>query len=109
MPNRSPRHALLHARVRIADVSPRVDCMRYPVKRTVGDVVEVAATVVADGHAQVRAELRYRPVGSRRWTGVPMRSSEEDPDRYTATFRVDAGGRWEDTVGAGIDAAATWR
>src|SRR5438445_494267 len=43
MPNRSPRHALLHARVRIAAVSPRVDCMRYPVKRTVGDAVEAAA------------------------------------------------------------------
>ena len=83
--------------------------MRYPVKRTVGDTVEVHATVVADGHVQVRAELRYRLVGARRWARVPMRTSEEEPDRFAATFRVDEPGRWEYTVGAWIDAAATWR
>src|SRR4051812_9497302 len=109
MPNRSPQHAQLHARVRISDVSPRVDCMRYPVKRTVGDTVDVRATVVADGHTQVRAELRYRMVGARRWSHVPMRTTEEEPDRFGATFRVDEPGRWEYTVGAWIDAAATWR
>ena len=58
---------------------PRVDCMRYPVKRTVGDTVEVHATVVADGHVQVRAELRYRLVGARRWERVPMRSRTTSP------------------------------
>src|SRR6516165_5915688 len=109
MPSRSPRHTQLHSRVRISDVVPRVDCMRYPVKRTVGDAVDVLATVVADGHVQVRAELRYRLVGTRRWSRVPMRTSEEEPDRFAATFRVDRPGRWEYTVGAWIDAAATWR
>ena len=97
------------SRVRISGVTPRVDCMRYPVKRTVGDAVVVGATVVADGHTQVRAELRYRLVGSRRWSHLPMWSSEEEPDRYTASFRVEECGRWEFTVGAWIDVAATWR
>ena len=109
MPSRSPRHAQLHTRVRISDVVPRVDCMRYPVKRTVGDPVDVRATVVADGHVQVRAELRFRLVGARRWSRVPMRTTEEEPDRFGATFRVDGPGRWEYTVAAWIDAAATWR
>jgi starch synthase (maltosyl-transferring) len=83
--------------------------MRYPVKRTVGDPVDVRATVVADGHVQVRAELRFRLVGARRWSRVPMRTTEEEPDRFGATFRVDGPGRWEYTVAAWIDAAATWR
>src|SRR5436305_456889 len=109
MPNRSPDHAQLSSRVRISDVTPRVDCTRYAVKRTVGDAVEVGATVVGDGHVQVRAELRFRLAGARRWSHVPMWSSEEEPDRYLATFRVEECGRWEFSIAAWIDAAATWR
>ena len=59
-------------RVRISDVTPQLECGRYAVKRVVGETVEVGATVVADGHVQVRAELRYRRVGARRWTRIPM-------------------------------------
>jgi starch synthase (maltosyl-transferring) len=108
MPDRTPGNAQLTARVRISDVTPQVECGRYAVKRVVGDAVDVRATVIADGHVQVRAELRYRPVGARRWNRIPMIESGEEPDRFGATFRVETIGRWEFTVGAWIDAAATW-
>jgi starch synthase (maltosyl-transferring) len=108
MPNRTPEDAQLAARVRISDVTPQLDCGRYPVKRVVGEPVEVRATVVADGHAQVRAELRYRDVGTRRWIRIPMLELADEPDRFSATFRVEASGRWEYSVGAWVDAAATW-
>lgn len=108
MPNRSPGNAQVVARVRISDVTPQVECGRYPVKRVIGETVEVHATVVADGHVQVRAELRSRRVGTRRWNRVPMIESRDEPDRFGASFRVEATGRWEYTVRAWVDAAATW-
>jgi starch synthase (maltosyl-transferring) len=109
MPNRTLDDAELTARVRVSDITPQVDCGRYPVKRVVGAPVEVRATAVADGHAQVRAELRYREVGTRRWIRIPMLELADEPDRFTATFRVETTGRWEFSVGAWVDAAATWR
>src|SRR5689334_17187554 len=108
MPNRSPENAQVSARVRISDVTPQIDCCRYAVKRVVGETVDVRATVVADGHVQVRAELRYRLVGTRRWTRVPMIEAADEPDRFAASFPVETPGRWEYTVGAWVDAAATW-
>jgi starch synthase (maltosyl-transferring) len=108
MPNRTPGNAQVDARVRISDVTPQVECGRYAVKRVIGETVDVSATVVADGHAQVRAELRYRRVGSRRWNRVPMIEATDEPDRFSALFRVECTGRWEYTIGAWVDAAATW-
>jgi starch synthase (maltosyl-transferring) len=94
--------------VRISDVTPQIECGRYALKRVIGEVVEVHATIVADGHAQVRAELRVRRVGTRRWDRIPMIEAADDPDRFSATFRVESTGRWEYTVGAWVDVAATW-
>jgi starch synthase (maltosyl-transferring) len=108
MPKRTPRNAQVAARVRISDVTPQLDCGRYAVKRVLGETVEVHATVVADGHVQVRAELRYRRVGTSRWNRIPMLEVLDQPDRFVAAFRVESTGRWEYTVGAWVDAAATW-
>src|SRR5215207_9379114 len=80
MPNRTPANAQVGARVR-----------------------------VADGHVQVRAELRCRRVGgTRRWNRIPMLEASDEPDRFSASFRVETIGRWEYTVSAWVDAAATW-
>ncbi len=96
-------------RVRIVAAEPCVDCGRYPAKRVAGELVEVAAIVVADGHEQIRAELRFRCAGARRWGTVPMTPSEHDTDRYVGSFRATEPGVWEFGVSAWIDAAATWR
>jgi starch synthase (maltosyl-transferring) len=101
-------NAQVAARVRISDVTPELDCGRYAIKRVIGEVVEVGATVVAGGHVQVRAELRYRRVGTRRWNRIPMLEASDEPDRFSAAFPVESTGRWEYTVGAWVDVAATW-
>ena len=38
------------ARIQIQAIEPIVDCGRYAVKRTVGDRVDVYATIFKDGH-----------------------------------------------------------
>src|SRR3979409_1287669 len=93
MPSRSTAQAR-PSRVRITDVDPQVDCARVPVKRVVGDLVQVSAVVIADGHVQVRAELGFRPLGTRQWARVPMVPTRDDPDRYAAAFVVDRLGGW---------------
>src|SRR6185369_13783737 len=46
-------------RICILDVRPAVDGGRFPIKRTVGDRVEVSAEAFRDGHDAIRVVLRY--------------------------------------------------
>ncbi len=45
-------------RIEIQDVSPSLDCGRFPVKRTAGDELEVRATIFVEGHDVIRAAVR---------------------------------------------------
>ncbi|HEY3614002.1 MAG TPA: alpha-1,4-glucan--maltose-1-phosphate maltosyltransferase [Gaiellales bacterium] len=97
------------ARIRIERIWPQIDGGRYPVKRALGDTVDVWATLVRDGHEVLGAALRYRPVGSRRWREVPMSPLREDPDRWHASFTADRLGRWQFGVLAWVDRVASWQ
>jgi starch synthase (maltosyl-transferring) len=91
----------------VQDVEPQIDCGRYPVKRTVGDRVDVAATIFKDGHDTLGAAIRVRPPGEKRWQEVPL-----DPvgvDRFGGSFPVDRPGRWTFAVAAWTDRVATWK
>ena len=39
----------------VSEVTPQVDCGRWPAKACVGDEVQIAATVARDGHEILRA------------------------------------------------------
>jgi starch synthase (maltosyl-transferring) len=93
-------------RIQILDVTPQVDCGRYPVKACVGDRVVVGATVFRDGHDVLRGVVRHRPSGERRWREAPLVPLGND--RFEAGFEVDALGRWEFRVQAWVDRYATW-
>jgi len=45
------------ARIQIQQVEPLVDCGRYRVKSTVGDPVDVYATIFKDGHDALGAAI----------------------------------------------------
>jgi starch synthase (maltosyl-transferring) len=98
-------------RIIIQYPAPAVDGGRYPVKRCVGDTVAVAADIFRDGHDKLRAVVRYRRSGERRWRESPM--THLDPEvngvRWGGSFSVDAIGRWEYTVAAWNDVFGTWR
>jgi starch synthase (maltosyl-transferring) len=94
-------------RIRIQDVTPVLDCGRYPVKRTVGETVEVEATIFRDGHDTVAGRIRYRGPGQRRWASAPLEALGND--RFAGSFEVTALGRWQYTVEAWTDRAETWR
>ncbi len=94
-------------RIQIQDPWPSIDCGRYPVKRTLGDVVEVWADIFRDGHEQLGAAVRYRAPGAKEWREAPMR--HVDSDRWTGSFVVDELGRWTFAVSAWVDRFASWR
>jgi len=90
----------------IESIEPAVDCGRYPVKREVGDVLEVTADIFKDGHDVLLAYLRYRRDGDRVWQETPMR--HVDNDRWAGAFALAASGRYHYTIEALTDTFRSW-
>ncbi len=98
-------------RIRIEYPTPAVDGGRYAAKRCVGDRVTVEADIFRDGHDKLRAVVRYRGPGDRRFKEAEMRPMDAHIDgvRWAGEFEVDRQGHWEYTVDAWTDVFGTWR
>ncbi len=94
------------SRVVVEEVQPEVDAGRFAAKRIEGDTVEVTATIFADGHEVLAAEVLHRRDGERSWSRAPMRPVGND--RWEGTFETPSIGRYEYTVEAWIDRYGTW-
>jgi hypothetical protein len=73
--------------VAIEDVRPRVDDGHFPIKRIVGDRVDVSADVFREGHATVEAALLYRAAGDDAWHEAPFALVAND--RFAGSFCVE--------------------
>ena len=93
-------------RVVIERLSPQV-VGGFPVKRTVGEKVEVTADVFSDGHDIVKAAILYRASQAKEEESVPMRLINND--RWIGAFTPDQPGFYEYTVMGYIDHFATWQ
>jgi starch synthase (maltosyl-transferring) len=98
-------------RIEIQYPAPAVDGGRYAAKRCVGDSVTVSADIFRDGHDELRAVVRYREPGGRRWQEAEMRPIDAHLDgvRWAGEFPVGACGRWEYAIEAWTDVFGTWR
>ena len=98
-------------RIEIQEPAPAADGGRFPVKRCVGDLVTVAADIFRDGHDKLRAVVRYRGPGDRRWREVKLRPIDAHLDgvRWAGDFEIDRQGRWVYTIEAWTDVFGTWR
>jgi len=94
------------ARIQVEDVYPELDAGRYPVKRIVGDTVEVWVDLFRDGHDKIAASLLYAPEGEA-LQEAPF--AFFDNDRWIARFRPDRIGRWRYTIEAWTDRFESWR
>ena len=88
-------------------VIPEVDGGRFPIKRTVGEQVNVEAHILVDGHDQLRCLLLHRPAGETTWTELPLMLLNND--RWQGNFKVTDPGRHQYTVVAWVDHFLTWR
>src|SRR3984957_12759165 len=91
----------------IEDVYPLIDGGRFPVKRIVGERVDVWADIYRDGHEVASAALLWRRERDLDWRREPM--SHHGNDRWTGSFVPDAPGRYVYAIEAWTDEFATWQ
>lgn len=94
-------------RVVIENITPRIDCGRFPIKRTIGETVVVEADVFTDGHDQIAAVLMYRHDGATEWHKTPLKPIGND--RFRAEFTVQQLGSYQYSVSAWVDHLESWR
>ena len=91
----------------IEDVFPSIDGGRFPVKRIVGEPVEVWADIYRDGHDVIAAALIWRREVDREWRREPM--TMDSNDRWSGSFVPTTPGRHVYAIEAWTDEFATWR
>src|SRR5436305_472873 len=91
----------------IEDVYPIIDGGRFPVKRIVGERIDVWADIYRDGHDIIAAALIWRAEGDRDWQRAPM--THHSNDRWGGSFVPDRIGRHVYAIEAWTDEFATWR
>ena len=108
-PTVAPHHAVWSPtnRLAIESVYPEVDGGRYPVKRVVGDVLQVWADIFRDGHDVLGATLLYRTAAEPGWLRAPM--LHQDNDRWSGRFKLEQNTRYVYTIEAWTDTYASWR
>jgi starch synthase (maltosyl-transferring) len=93
-------------RLGIEKIEPVVDDGRFPVKRSVGEVIEVRCDVVCDGHDKLSAALLWRAADEDTWREARLRPLGND--RWAASFPLERMGRYLFAVEAWRDAFATF-
>lgn len=91
----------------IEAVQPEVDSGRYPIKREVGDRLEVSADIFKEGHDVLTAVLRYRTIKETMWHEAAM--SHIDNDRWAGHFDLQENTRYFYTIGAFTNTFESWR
>ena len=94
------------ARVVIQHVKPEVDCGRFPIKRVIGEAVEIEADIFADGHDAIACVIRYRHDDEEQWTEIPMEPLGND--HWRAPFTVEKLGQYIYSITAWVDPFQTW-
>jgi len=89
------------SRVIIENVQPIVDGGLFPAKRTVGESVNVSATIFGDGHDHIRASVLYKKAGANQWNVVELQPTFNDD--WSASFLVEEQGTYMFTIHAWVD------
>ncbi len=88
-------------------VTPELDGGQYPIKRIVGDTLEVTADIFKEGHDTIAARLQYKVHNQKEWTEIPMH--HVDNDQWAGSFLLSENTRYVYTVGAYVRSFETWR
>jgi len=94
-------------RVVVDYVGPQVDGGQFPIKRAVGETVNVVAHAFADGHDRIRVELLYRKEEKSEWAVRAM--TYEVNDEWSTSFLVTELGVYLYTVRGWVDRFGTWQ
>lgn len=93
------------SRVVIERLTPAIDGGRFPIKRVVGDRIEVKARIFSDGHDVISARLRHRGRDAD-WTEVPVTPTQAD--QWQGSFTPNSTGLHEYEIEAWINPFLSW-
>ncbi|MGW0516377.1 maltotransferase domain-containing protein [Crossiella sp. NPDC003009] len=96
-------------RLGIDEVSPLIDCGRFPAKTVAGEHVPVQATVWREGHDAIAATVVWKGPGDRVARQTRMVPEGVGLDRWAAVITPDRPGMWTFRIDAWSDPWATWR
>jgi len=91
----------------IENVQPEINGGRYPVKRVMGDILQVSADIFKDGHDKIAAVIKYRRRFDEVWQEAEMRYV--DNDRWAGEVLLTDNTRYVYTIQAFPDVFASWR
>jgi starch synthase (maltosyl-transferring) len=91
----------------IEKVQPEVDSGRWPIKRELGDRLEVSADIFKEGHDVLACLLRYRLAKEDVWREAPMEFV--DNDRWAGHFDLTHNTRYRYSIGAYVNLFESWR
>lgn len=90
----------------IENLEPQIEGGRYPLKRVPGEDVTISADIFKEGHDVVRAVVKWRTVGERKWSEAPMIHIGQD--RWEGSFTAGRVGFTEFTIEAWNNSFASW-
>ena len=96
-----------YAAIAIENVQPELDGGHWPIKRVVGDSIQVSADIFKEGHDLLHARVVYRALDEQFWHEEPMLLVEND--RWRGRFSVDRNMRYVYSVLAFTDTYGSWR
>lgn len=94
-------------RLIIENITPLVNHGEFPIKRVINDVVNVKASIYADGHDVLQACIYVKTENEKTYT--ESRMWELGNDEFTVQFQVTELGYYNYYLEAWVDHALTWQ
>ena len=92
----------------IRNIQPQIECGRFPIKREVGDVLDVTANVFREGHDMLSVVILYKRHDERAWREAPMQHANPGLDLWTGRIVLEENARYQYTIEAWTDLYASW-
>lgn len=94
-------------RVVIDRVSPQLNGGKFPIKRVVGQMVQVSADVLVDGHDLIEASILYKHEKESKWKEIRMYPTYND--EWIGSFTILKQGLYSYKVQGWVDYALNWQ
>ncbi len=94
-------------RVVIDRISPQLNGGKFPIKRVVGQIVQVSADVFVDGHDLIEASILYKHEKESKWKEIRMYPTYND--EWIGSFTILKQGLYSYKVQGWVDYALNWQ
>src|SRR4051794_31613497 len=97
----------MHKHILIEALSPSVDCGKYPAKAIAGEPCTIEADIFRDGHAEIKAVVKWQKEGDAEVRETPLTLTVND--RFRGEIFLDEVATYLFTIEAWTDRFASWQ